>query len=105
MVSDQTIKAGGFKQRRKVKTFSKEKTDGGRLGISRDTSCPAKSSTAFVTVKPTRRLTIKCQAPKRRLCKKCAALDKQHTDAEKRQRGRRREQDNKAGMRPRFEKL
>ena len=37
--------------------------------------------------------------------KKCAALDKQHTDAEKRQRGRRREQDNKAGMRPRFEKL
>ena len=55
MVSDQTIKAGGFKQRRKVKTFSKEKTDGGRLGISRDTSCPAKSSTAFVTVKPTRR--------------------------------------------------
>ena len=34
-----------------------------------------------------RRLTIKCQAPKRRLCKKCAALDKQHTDAEKRQRG------------------
>lgn len=37
--------------------------------------------------------------------KKCAALDKQHTDAEKRQRGRRREQDDKAGMRPRFEKL
>ena len=37
--------------------------------------------------------------------KKCAALDKQHSDAEKRQRGRRREQDNKAGMRPRFEKL
>ena len=34
--------------------------------------------------------------------KKCAALDKQHTDAEKRQRGRRREQDNKAGKRPRF---
>lgn len=27
--------------------------------------------------------------------KKCAALDKQHSDAEKRQRGRRREQDNK----------
>ena len=66
MVSDQTIKAGGFKQRRKVKTFSKEKTDGGRFGISRDTSCPAKSSTAFVTVKPTRRLTIKCQERKGR---------------------------------------
>ena len=52
-----------------------------------------------------RRLTIKSQALKRKKSKKCAALDKQHTDAEKRQRGRRREQDDKAGMRPRFEKL
>ena len=51
------------------------------------------------------RLTIKSQALKRKKSKKCAALDKQHTDAEKRQRGRRREQDDKAGMRPRFEKL
>ena len=55
IVSDRTIKIGGFKQRRKVKTFSKEKTDGGRLGISRAMNCPAKSSTAFVAVKPTRR--------------------------------------------------
>ena len=42
---------------------------------------------------------------KMKKAKKCAVLDKQHTDAEKRQRGRRREQDNKAGMRPRFQKL
>ncbi len=55
--------------------------------------------------KAERRLTIKSQALKRKKSKKCAALDKQHTDAEKRQRGRRREQDDKAGMRPRFEKL
>lgn len=33
--------------------------------------------------------------------KKSAALDKQHTDADQKQRGRRGEQDNKAGMRPR----
>lgn len=49
------------------------------------------------------RLTIKSQAPNEDFAKKCAALDKQHSDAEKRQRGRRGEQDNKAGMRPRFE--
>lgn len=36
------------------------------------------------------------------LQKKYAAPDKQHTDAEKRQRGRRREYDNKAGERPRL---
>ena len=46
MVSDQTIKAGGFKQRRKVKTFSKEKTDGGRLGISRVENYRGKSNMA-----------------------------------------------------------
>ena len=48
-----------------------------------------------------RRLTIKCQALKRKKSKKYAALDKQHSDTEKRQRGRRREQDDKAGIRPR----
>ena len=37
---------------------------------------------------------------KMKKAKKCAVLDKQYTDAEKRQRGRRREQDNKAGKRP-----
>lgn len=49
-----------------------------------------------------RRLTIKCQALQRKKSKKYAALDKQHSDADKRQRGRRREQDNKAQHRPRL---
>ena len=48
------------------------------------------------------RLTIKCQALQRKKSKKYAALDKQHSDADKRQRGRRREQDNKAQHRPRL---
>ena len=66
--------------------------------------CEKEHNTDYV-INHKRRLTIKSQALKRKKSKKCAALDKQHTDAEKRQRGRRREQDDKAGMRPRFEKL
>ena len=65
-IRDQTIKAGGFKQRRKVKTFSKEKTDGGRLGISRDTSCPVKSSTAFAAAGDIKKLKRKKQSSRRR---------------------------------------
>ena len=41
-------------------------------------------------------------SPKKKRVKKNAALDKQHSDAEKRQRGRRREQDDKAQHRPRL---
>ena len=66
MVSDQTIKAGGFKQRRKVKTFSREKTDGGRFGISKAMNCPAKSSTAFAAAGDIKKLKRKRRSLRRR---------------------------------------